>query len=128
MVLGAVRRGGLRGKGGDHGVVAVVALAGAGLIAGFVNVMAGGGSLLTMPVMIFLGMTPATANGTNRIALLIQDIIAVDEFRRKGFSDARLSVTLALCTLPRRRRWRSGGSSVRSSVVQAVAGGGYGVW
>lgn len=78
----------------------LVVLAGAGGVAGFVNVMAGGGSLLTMPVMIFLGMTPATANGTNRIALLIQNIIAVDEFRRKGFADVRRSSTLALCTFP----------------------------
>lgn len=71
-----------------------------GLVAGFVNVMAGGGSLLTMPAMIFMGMSPATANGTNRVALLAQNITSVSEFRRKGFADFRLSLTLALCTLP----------------------------
>jgi len=71
-----------------------------GCIAGFVNVMAGGGSLLTLPVMIFMGLPPAAANGTNRVALLAQNITAVSRFRRKGFSDFRLSLTLALCTLP----------------------------
>ena len=71
-----------------------------GGLAGFVNVMAGGGSLLTMPAMIFMGMSPATANGTNRIALLAQNITSVSEFRRKGLADFRLSLTLGLCTLP----------------------------
>jgi len=76
------------------------ALAFVGLGAGIVNVLAGGGSFLTVPLMIFLGLSPATANGTNRIALLAQNVIAVSEFRRRGFSEFRLSLTLALCTLP----------------------------
>lgn len=71
-----------------------------GVVAGFTNVMAGGGSLLTLPAMIFMGMSPATANGTNRIALLAQNITSVSEFRRKGMADFRLSLTLGLCTLP----------------------------
>ncbi|HSL18805.1 MAG TPA: sulfite exporter TauE/SafE family protein [Methylomirabilota bacterium] len=71
-----------------------------GVVAGFANVIAGGGSLLTMPAMIFMGMSPATANGTNRIALLAQNITAVGEFRRRGMADFRLSLTLGLCTLP----------------------------
>lgn len=75
-------------------------LAGLGLLAGVLNVLAGGGSLITMPVMIFMGMSPATANGTNRIALLAQNVSAVGSFRRKGFSDFKLSMALALCTLP----------------------------
>lgn len=75
-------------------------LAVVGLGAGIVNVMAGGGSFLTIPLMMFLGLPPATANGTNRIALLAQNIAAVSEFRRRGFSEFRLSLTLALCTIP----------------------------
>ncbi len=71
-----------------------------GLGAGVVNVLAGGGSFLTIPLMIFLGLSPATANGTNRIALLAQNVMAVSEFKRRGFSEFKLSLTLALCTLP----------------------------
>ncbi len=71
-----------------------------GLAAGFLNVMAGGGSLITMPVMIFMGIPPATANGTNRVALLIQNITAVGGFRQKGYFDLKLSAKLAVCTLP----------------------------
>ncbi len=78
----------------------LAALAGIGAVAGFVNVMAGGGSLLTLPAMIFLGLHPATANGTNRLALLVQNVAAVGEFRRRGLADVRRSLSLAACTLP----------------------------
>jgi uncharacterized protein len=71
-----------------------------GVGAGILNVLAGGGSFFTLPIMIFLGMPPAMANGTNRVALLAQNITAVSEFKRRGFSDFRLSLSLALCTLP----------------------------
>jgi len=55
-----------------------------GLIAGTLNVIAGGGSLLTLPVMIFLGLPPTVANGTNRVAILVQNIGASWSFHRRG--------------------------------------------
>ncbi len=58
----------------------------AGLFAGFINTVAGGGSLITLPVMIFMGLPPAVANGSNRIALVIQNIFATAGFRSKGIS------------------------------------------
>ncbi|MCF8010237.1 MAG: sulfite exporter TauE/SafE family protein [Clostridiales bacterium] len=67
-----------------------------GIAAGFINVLAGGGSLLTMPVLIFLGLPSAVANGTNRIALLVQNIIAVYNFKNKGFFDWKLSLLLGI--------------------------------
>jgi len=75
-------------------------LASAGLVAGFVNVMAGGGSLLTMPVMIFMGFDGSVANGTNRIALIFQCVTSSATFARKGYSDFKLSITLSLCAIP----------------------------
>ncbi|RMF56534.1 MAG: sulfite exporter TauE/SafE family protein, partial [Calditrichaeota bacterium] len=53
-----------------------------GVFAGFLNIMAGGGSLLTLPFLIFLGLPPGTANGTNRIAILVQNILATFRFHR----------------------------------------------
>ncbi len=79
---------------------ALMLLAVLGLAAGFVNVMAGGGSLLTMPAMIFMGLPPAVANGTNRVALVAQNLTAVRTFHRGGLSDFKTSLTLGLCTLP----------------------------
>lgn len=70
-------------------------LAAVGVVAGWLNVMAGGGSLLTVPVMLFMGIPGPVANGTNRIAILAQNISAVTAFRRRGFSDFRLSLSLS---------------------------------
>lgn len=72
----------------DGGVLPYLLLYMAGGIAGVVNVLAGGGSMLTLPLMIFLGLPPTVANGTNRVAILIQNIGAVDGFRRHRLIDA----------------------------------------
>lgn len=55
----------------------------AGLVAGTLNVIAGGGSLLTLPVMIFLGLPATVANGTNRVAILIQNVGATWSFHQR---------------------------------------------
>ena len=55
-----------------------------GLIAGTLNVIAGGGSMLTLPVLIFLGLPPTVANGTNRVAILIETMGASWSFHRRG--------------------------------------------
>lgn len=45
-------------------------LAGAGLLAGGVNAVAGGGSLISFPALLAAGYPPVTANVTNTVALL----------------------------------------------------------
>lgn len=67
-----------------------------GMIAGFLNTLGGGGSLLTMPMLIFLGLPPAVANGTNRIAIFVQNIVGVTNFRRKGFFYPKISFILGI--------------------------------
>jgi uncharacterized protein len=59
-------------------------LFGVGLIGGTINAIAGGGSLLMLPVLIFLGLPPTVANGTNRVAILIQNMGATGSFHRRG--------------------------------------------
>ncbi len=71
-----------------------------GLLAGFINVMAGGGSALTLPALIFLGLDGAMANGTNRLAILIQNIFAVTAFKQNKISAFGQSMRYALITLP----------------------------
>lgn len=66
-----------------------------GIAAGWLNVLAGGGSLLTVPVMLFMGVPGPVANGTNRIAILAQNVTAVATFRRRGYSDFKLGLSLA---------------------------------
>ncbi len=55
-----------------------------GVIAGFINTVAGGGSLLSLPILIFLGLPPAMANGTNRVAIFLQNISGIAGFKSKG--------------------------------------------
>ena len=74
--------------------IALLTLLGVG--AGWLNVMAGGGSLLTVPVMVFMGIPGPVANGTNRIGILLQNVSAVTAFRKKGYSDFKLSLSLAV--------------------------------
>ena len=68
-----------------------------GVLAGFLNVLAGGGSLLTLPLLIFFGLPAATANGTNRIAIFCQNVFAITGFKSQGVFPIRLAL---LCTPP----------------------------
>jgi len=54
-----------------------------GFVSGFINTIAGSGSLLTLPVLIFMGLPVGVANGTNRIAILLQSIVGVAGFKQK---------------------------------------------
>ncbi|MFQ6069087.1 MAG: sulfite exporter TauE/SafE family protein [Candidatus Aminicenantales bacterium] len=75
-------------------------LFGVGSAAGFINVMGGGGSSLTLPALIFLGLDSALANGTNRVAVFIQNISAVGSFRREKVHHFKQSFVYSLFTLP----------------------------
>ncbi|MEE8447444.1 MAG: sulfite exporter TauE/SafE family protein, partial [Gemmatimonadota bacterium] len=76
-----------------------VSLFGVGLVAGTLNVIAGGGSFLTLPFLIFLGLPPTVANGTNRIAILVQNVGAVWGFHRHGLVEWRLLPVAAVPAL-----------------------------
>jgi len=67
-----------------------------GVAAGFINTIGGGGSLLTIPMLIFLGLPAGTANGTNRIAIIVQNIVGVTNFRSKGFFYPKQSFILGI--------------------------------
>jgi uncharacterized protein len=71
-----------------------------GSAAGFLNVLAGGGSSLTLPALIFLGLDASVANGTNRVAILVQNLSAVHSFKKENYFESRLSLKLSALTLP----------------------------
>lgn len=56
-----------------------------GIITGIINILSAGGSLLTLPILIFLGLPAADANGTNRIAILVQSTVGITAFQRQGW-------------------------------------------
>jgi len=70
-----------------------------GLLSGAINTLAGGGSLITLPMMIFLGLPPTIANGTNRVQLIFQNIFAVYGFKTKGISNFKFSSYLSISAL-----------------------------
>ena len=59
-------------------------LAASGLIAGLMNAVAGGGSLITLPALMLMGIGAAEANATNRIAVAAQTLTATHGFHRAG--------------------------------------------
>ena len=67
-----------------------------GFVVGFINTVAGGGSLLALPVLIFLGLPPTIANGTNRVAIVIQTAIATAGFKSKGVSTFPFNLYLGI--------------------------------
>lgn len=67
----------------------------AGFLAGFINTLAGSGSLVTLPLLIFAGLPANVANGTNRVAILLQNVVAVRSFHRQKVLDVRRGLTLA---------------------------------
>ncbi|NOY60089.1 MAG: sulfite exporter TauE/SafE family protein [Calditrichaeota bacterium] len=83
-----------------HSPYSLLLLFGSGLVVGFINVMAGGGSSLTLPLLIFLGLDSSLANGTNRLAILVQNLSAVVSFRREKIAKFKTSLKLASLALP----------------------------
>ena len=71
-------------------------LIGVGFLAGIINTLAGGGSLITLPILIFLGLPPAVANGTNRIAIVIQSLVGSMGYRSKGFVPNQFTLYLGV--------------------------------
>lgn len=71
----------------------------AGFFTGFINTVAGGGSLISLPVLIFLNLDPGIANATNRVALFVQNIFGMAGFRSKGISAYPYSLHLGLTAL-----------------------------
>ena len=74
----------------------VVTLIGAGLAAGALNTLAGGGSLLLVPALMLTGMSATVANGTSRVAILAQCLTVVIAFARKD----RLPTAAARTVVP----------------------------
>ncbi len=60
-----------------------------GFFAGVVNSMAGGGSLLTVPLLSLAGVGGTVANGTNRIAVLVQNAAGAYGFARRNVGNRR---------------------------------------
>ncbi|ODN30205.1 sulfite exporter TauE/SafE family protein [Fervidobacterium thailandense] len=70
-----------------------------GLFSGVVNVLAGGGSFVTLPILSLFGLSPSVANGTNRIAILLQNVSATASFAKNRMLDFQLAAKLLIPTV-----------------------------
>ena len=82
-------------------ILHVIMLMVVGMFAGFLNTVAFGGSLLTLPTLVYLLPSDGTnvtsiANGTNRVAIICQNFSAIMGFRREGVSNFRHAFTLTI--------------------------------
>src|SRR6056297_3100535 len=73
----------------------ILAVIGVGFMAGFINTLAGSGSLLTLPMLMFLGLPANVANGTNRIAILLQNVVGVASFKQQKVLNVKMGLWLA---------------------------------
>jgi uncharacterized protein len=71
----------------EYDIVLLAVLAVLGMIAGWINTLAGGGSNLTLPMLMVLGLPPDVANGTNRVGVIMQGLVAVRGFHKYGRLD-----------------------------------------
>jgi len=77
----------------------ILGVIGVGFLAGFINTLAGSGSLLTLPLLMFLGLPANVANGTNRIAILLQNVVGVSSFKQQKVLNVKMGLWLAIPTI-----------------------------
>lgn len=79
--------------------LAVFVLIVSGIFVGFINTLAGGGTAISIAVLMMLGLPANVANGTNRIAVIFQNITSVKAFSQKELIPWRKATLLALPTI-----------------------------
>lgn len=67
-----------------------------GVAVGFINTLAGGGSTISLSVLMLLGLSPTMANGTNRIGIALQNIVSVGSFKQQGVLESRKGLLLSI--------------------------------
>jgi hypothetical protein len=77
----------------------VAALIVSGVFVGFINTLAGGGTIISLSLFMFLGLPANIANGTNRVAVILQNLTSVNEFRRRKVLDFKKANKLAIPTM-----------------------------
>ena len=73
-----------------------VAVVAAGFAAGFINTLAGSGSLITLPLLIFLGLPAPVANATNRVGVLLQNLVSTGSFYQQKVLDLKYGLMLSV--------------------------------
>ncbi len=78
------------------GIAEFTALVLSGILVGFINTLAGGGSIISLSILIMLGLPASVANGTNRVAIALQNVVAVSSFKQQKVLEARKALYLSI--------------------------------
>jgi len=83
----------------DISILSVSILIAAGVAGGFINTLAGGGSMLTLPALMMMGLPADIANATNRVGVLLQSVTGVKGFKDHDRLDSTAIVPMMVPTL-----------------------------
>lgn len=76
--------------------IKLLLIIGGGVLAGFINTVAGSGSLISLPILIFTGIPADVANGTNRVGVLLQNLVSSSRFKKHKVLDTGIGFRLAI--------------------------------
>ena len=79
--------------------IEITALIVSGLLVGFINTLAGGGTIISISLFMFLGLPAGVANGTNRIAVILQTLTSTASFKKQKVLDTRKGLLLGIPTV-----------------------------
>lgn len=79
---------------GESSIIIMLVIS--GIIVGVINTLAGGGAIITMTLFTVLGLPIGVANGTNRIAVVLQNLTSSLTFLRKRMLNIKSGVKLSI--------------------------------
>ncbi|MGK0498537.1 MAG: putative membrane protein YfcA [Oceanicoccus sp.] len=71
----------------------------AGLVSGFINAIAGGGGMVGLPIMLWLGLPPLNALATNKFQAVFGTLSSSINFFRKGYIDVGKILPIMACAM-----------------------------
>jgi uncharacterized protein len=67
-----------------------------GVVCGVINTLSGSGSLISLPVLMFIGLPPHVANGTNRIGVFFQNLVSTANFKHQKVLETKTGWEVAI--------------------------------
>ena len=84
----------------EYDVISLLLLVAVGVLSGFINTLAGGGSMLVLPAMLFLGMPADIANATIRVGIFVQSMAGMKGFHSRGHLDSSAIIPILIPAIP----------------------------
>ena len=93
-----------------------------GLLSGFINMFAGGGSMLVVPFLILIGLPANVANATNRVAIICQNLVSTATFRKKKIINFKYDYKLLIPTAAGSILGAYAAVDIRTELLEQVIG------